>query len=403
MRHVVRLAAAGLSCAVALSGCGSGGRARPAAEKPTVSVSASPSARVPPRATVVADPAHAVAAPGPRTGALVPADLLVVSSDPIPAAAIARITATRGVSGVAQVSLANVSVEDRLLRVMAVDPSTYRNFTELRAADNQVLWERVAGGEVAVDLSLRKSVPLDADGNVTLGADADAPRIHLGAWAPQVAGVDAVVNEKWGKALGVVAGNALLVTTTSTAPDRVVKPIQQLVGADASVQRLDVVARLGLDIDAVQTAVVVGSVAQAVGRYTYRVAGGGRVIPSAEWVRTHISTQVVPILGAVTCNNALFPQLKAALAEVQERGLGSTIHVYSGCYNPRFIAGTHSISNHAFGLAIDIDAPQNGRGTAGQINRGVVQIFQKWGFTWGGDWHYTDPMHFEMNRLVHPG
>jgi hypothetical protein len=32
----------------------------------------------------------------------------------------------------------------------------------------------------------------------------------------------------------------------------------------------------------------------------------------------------------------------------------------------------------------------------------VVAIFKHWGFTWGGDWKYTDPMHFEMNQLVQP-
>jgi hypothetical protein len=91
------------------------------------------------------------------------------------------------------------------------------------------------------------------------------------------------------------------------------------------------------------------------------------------------------------------------LAEVVARGLAGTIHSTAGCYYPRFIAGTSSLSNHAFGLAIDINAPENARGTAGQMDRSVVQIFEKWGFTWGGTWHYTDPMHFEMNRIVNPG
>ena len=40
---------------------------------------------------------------------------------------------------------------------------------------------------------------------------------------------------------------------------------------------------------------------------------------------------------------------------------------------------------------------------SGRSNRQVVAIFEKWGFTWGGTWHYTDPMHFELNRIVHPG
>ena len=37
------------------------------------------------------------------------------------------------------------------------------------------------------------------------------------------------------------------------------------------------------------------------------------------------------------------------------------------------------------------------------MDRGVVETFKKWGFAWGGDWAYTDPMHFEMAELVTPG
>ena len=75
---------------------------------------------------------------------------------------------------------------------------------------------------------------------------------------------------------------------------------------------------------------------------------------------------------------------------------------FAGCYYPRFIAGSSTLSNHAFGLALDINAVENQRGTVGLIDRGVVAIFQKWGFTWGGDWGYTDPMHFELNSIRHP-
>jgi len=67
---------------------------------------------------------------------------------------------------------------------------------------------------------------------------------------------------------------------------------------------------------------------------------------------------------------------------------------------PRYIAGTHSLSFHTFGTALDLNVPGNGRGTVGQMNRQVVAIFKKWGFAWGGDWHYTDPMHFELHRIV---
>ena len=142
----------------------------------------------------------------------------------------------------------------------------------------------------------------------------------------------------------------------------------------------------------------------AVGIFNYTVIGGGRIAPDPAWVASHIVTGSVPILGSVTCNKLIFPQLKAALQDVVAQGLADTIHPgqYAGCYYPRFIAGTTTLSNHAFGLALDLNVPGNQRGTAGEMDRGVVAIFKHWGFTWGGDWKYTDPMHFEMNQLVQP-
>ena len=45
----------------------------------------------------------------------------------------------------------------------------------------------------------------------------------------------------------------------------------------------------------------------------------------------------------------------------------------------------------------------DGRGTVGEMNRAVVSIFEKWGFAWGGDWRYTDPMHFELSEIKRVG
>ena len=147
-----------------------------------------------------------------------------------------------------------------------------------------------------------------------------------------------------------------------------------------------------------------GGVADAVGTFNYTVLGGGRIAPDPSWEASHIAIETVPILGSVRCNKLLFPQLRAALREIERKGLANEIHPdeYAGCYYPRFIAGTTTLSNHSFGLALDLNVPGNQRGTVGEMDRTVVSIFQKWGFTWGGDWRYTDPMHFEMNSLVTP-
>ena len=75
-------------------------------------------------------------------------------------------------------------------------------------------------------------------------------------------------------------GNALLVATYPLrAPESVRKPIEKIAGDKASVQRLDIAARLGLDISVQQTALLVGSVGAAVGIFNYTVLTGGRIAP----------------------------------------------------------------------------------------------------------------------------
>ena len=359
-----------------------------------------------PVAAATLDPAHAVDPPGRRTGLIAPPDIIATGSKTIAQDRVEAIERLDGVVDVEQIAMAQVTVQNRALHVAAVDPGTYRNYsTDVRSAQTRAVWVRVAGGELAIRPSLEAKIPVDNQGFLTLGSAQDAPKVHVGAYAQQTWQVDAVVNETWIPTFDMTPGNALLIRTGDTAPSELRKPIQRILrGTKASVQMTDVVARVGIDPDVIQTSVVVGTIADAVGTYQYTVLGGGRIAPDPTWVATHITTETVPILGQVTCNRLIFPQLRAALEEVVARGLADAIHPeeFAGCYSPRFIANTTTLSNHAFGLALDLNVPGNQRGTVGQIDRGVVAIFKRWGFTWGGDWAWTDPMHFEMNQLVHP-
>ena len=301
-----------------------------------------------------------------------------------------------------QFSLANPVIENEELTVAAVDPGAYRSFTPLKYADFQDAWDRVAGGELALKERLKGKLTTDANGYLRLGGATDAPSVHVGAFVQQQPLIDAVVNPTWVQTLGMTADNALLVRTGSPRRRRwrrssrscsATRPRspwstrppasgcsrgQADRGGDGHRRRRR--GRLPLHRPR---------------RWPHRAGRG--------WVREHITTEVVPILGSVTCNKVVFTQLKAALQEIHRQGLDDKIHPeqFAGCYYPRFIAGTSTLSNHAFGLALDINAVENQRGTAGLIDRGVVAIFQKWGFTWGGDWRYTDPMHFELNSIRH--
>ncbi|MBS45974.1 MAG: hypothetical protein CMH83_22930 [Nocardioides sp.] len=348
---------------------------------------------------------YAVDPPGPRSGALVPADLLVQDADEVPQATVRALRDVAGVRTVSRLSLGQVSLENKVYTIAAVDPGEYRRFTELASAELQDQWDRVAGGELAVDPDVRKKLPVSKAGWLKLGVDETRTRVHVGAYAPQVEGIDLVVNEKVGAALGLTMHNAVIVSAGRRDPASLREPIESVIGDRPAVQALDAVARYGLDPDAVQNVVLVGSRAEAVGVFRFTPIGGGRVQPEASWVSAHIATETMPIIGRMTCNKAVFPQLRAALEEIVLAGLSSKIHPgeYAGCYYPRFIAGTTTLSNHSFGLAFDINVPGNGRGTVGEIDRKVVAIFKKWGFGWGGDWSYTDPMHFELDTIVRPG
>ena len=129
----------------------------------------------------------------------------------------------------------------------------------------------------------------------------------------------------------------------------------------------------------------------------------GSVVVDPRWVAEDIVTQSVPIIGRMTCHKAMFPQLIKALTEIQAAGLADKIHPeqYEGCYYPKLIEDTDHLSMHAWGLAFDINTATNQRLTHGDMDSGVVAIFKKWGFRWGGDWKQTpDPMHFELAALL---
>jgi hypothetical protein len=126
----------------------------------------------------------------------------------------------------------------------------------------------------------------------------------------------------------------------------------------------------------------------------------GYLILDPAWVRTHIATEHVPLLGSVTCNVAMFPAIRGAIREIRRRGLEDTISSFSGCYSPRRVnrVPTAGISHHTWGVALDINVPQNPFGATPDQDPRLVKVFERWGFVWGGTFVQPDGMHFEYRR-----
>ncbi len=86
--------------------------------------------------------------------------------------------------------------------------------------------------------------------------------------------------------------------------------------------------------------------------------------------------------------------------------------VFSGSFNFRPMRGSSHLSMHAYGCAIDIDAPRNGFHCRtphfASLRAEVVKPFLDLGGTWGGDWNgngssaderKADGMHFQFAHL----
>jgi hypothetical protein len=119
------------------------------------------------------------------------------------------------------------------------------------------------------------------------------------------------------------------------------------------------------------------------------------------WVRREIVTRDMPILGSVTCHRAMMAPLRRVLTSLQRRGLGHLVDPgdYAGCHAPRRIPGSGSLSLHAWGLAIDVNAAANPPGPDSDQDPRLVRAFERAGFTWGGRWPTApDPMHFELQQ-----
>jgi hypothetical protein len=118
------------------------------------------------------------------------------------------------------------------------------------------------------------------------------------------------------------------------------------------------------------------------------------------WISEHLVTTSVPLLGPVNCHRAIVPQLRGAMRDLRDSGLGSSIRSFHGCFVPKFITRdpTALISHHTWGIAFDVNLEGNYYGQEPHQDRQLVETLERWGFLWGGDFVVPDGNHFEYRR-----
>jgi len=251
----------------------------------------------------------------------------------------------------------------------------------------------VAKGYAAMSYGAAKRLGVPLGAKVTI---AGAP-LEVGALADTgLPDVDVVVSNDVANTLSLPAPNAVVLSGGKDDPTPLALGVRKAVANSARVDLLRSPAQHMTFFNGADAK-------RRLGTLTYQVQPDGKVVVDAKWVADFIVTQPVPIIGRMTCHRALFPQLTKALNEIVAAGLADKIHPeqYQGCYWPKLIEDSDHLSMHAWGLAFDINTGTNQRLTHGDMDPGVVAIFKKWGFRWGGDWKDTpDPMHFELAALL---
>jgi hypothetical protein len=331
---------------------------------------------------------------------------LISPGEPADENAIERLESVDGVNIVVAATVRKMEISgpegSETLRVAAVDPLEYRSIAPVATNEAEFVWTSLLSGEAVLTFDAAEDLGIDGGGTIEMDGGRS---MEVGAFAdnqtPNIA--DVVVDQDGRQVEG--AGDQVL--TVGVQPGTSLDALGTALSGELPDSKFvplippDLMSNPDPLTGSMDDASSGGGI---IGTMNYKILDDGFIKPEQAWVDSNISTATVSIIGEVTCHRLLIPQLQAALSEIESAGLAGELRPddYGGCYVPRFIDRNPSLplSMHAFGLAVDINVSTNQLGTEGDMNPRIVEIFERWGFVWGGDWSRPDPMHFELGSLV---
>ena len=114
-------------------------------------------------------------------------------------------------------------------------------------------------------------------------------------------------------------------------------------------------------------------------------------------VPTELEIGIIP--KRIYCNKDLVEPLKKAFKALVDTGHVKELKTWDGCFNIRKKRGLSSMSLHSWGIAIDVNAFENGLNQTPKLSAGFVKCFTDNGFEWGGTWKRKDGMHFQLAKI----
>ena len=103
------------------------------------------------------------------------------------------------------------------------------------------------------------------------------------------------------------------------------------------------------------------------------------------------------MLTRLACHKLVAPLFVAVFTDIANKGLKSSVKSCGGVFNWRMKRGQAKPSTHTWAIAIDLNVSTNAMGSAGDMDPRLVELFESYGFVWGGRWSGAnkDPMHFQ--------
>src|SRR5215472_3138735 len=174
---------------------------------------------------------------------VLPADIVAVSANTLPARAVRKVRKLPGVRAVEAVDAARVKVNGKFAAILGVSPSSFRRFAAKPTAKDNAFWRGVESGNLGLSFEMGKQDKLPTGTAVTV-AGRQPMTMRVGRFGTVgIGGVDAVITDEVARSLGFPVGNAIVISAPSAKLTKLTHKIKKLMPHAAHVQQL--VVQLG--------------------------------------------------------------------------------------------------------------------------------------------------------------
>jgi hypothetical protein len=131
-------------------------------------------------------------------------------------------------------------------------------------------------------------------------------------------------------------------------------------------------------------------------------AEGTNLVIDPTWVQDNVRSVTLPVLGTVTCNDAIVPSLKQAVRLLVAANQSAAVTDVGACFAPTLsVDGPNgTIDEGSWGVSIQLDPSANAPGEAPQQSKTLVQAMERSGFGWAGTDAYPQGALFRYQKAT---